>query len=460
MKKNKTFTESETLELKTSLSEKEEILETISAFSNKKGGKILIGIDPSGKAVGLTIGKNTIENLAGEIKQHTDPKVFPDITVLSMDSKDVIQIIVPEYPIKPVFVRDKVFIRVGKSNQKASAEKIRSFINDQRIRNWDGEVSTAKLTDLSVKKIKSFVNKYEEERDVILDGSKSTESILNKLKLLKGKRPTNASLLLFAKEPQYHFLNSKVRCARFKGTEAIDFLDMQDIEGTITDQVPEIMSFIRKHLNIAASIKGKPEREDIWEIPREALREAVINAICHRDYESSANVQIRIFDNRLEIWNPGLLPADIAIDDLKKEHSSIPRNQLIADCFYKIKYIEQWGTGTNRIVRLCKEAGIKEPEFKEASGSFIVSFLRVYSEVVLPEVKLTKAQKGILEYLSKVESASTAEIADHIETVPSTIQRAVKKLENFIEWTGKSTNDPLGKYKLKKAGSDKEKMRE
>ncbi|MDP2363011.1 MAG: putative DNA binding domain-containing protein, partial [Ignavibacteria bacterium] len=343
MTKRKTYIESETLELKTSLSEKEEILETISALSNKKGGKILVGIDPSGKVIGVTIGKNTIENLAGDIKQHTDPKVFPNITIQRIDAKDVIEISIPEYPIKPVFIKDKVFIRVGKSNQKASAEKIRLFINDQRIRNWDGEISTAKLTDLSVNKIKSFVKRYEDERDVTLDGSKSTESILSKLKLLKGKKPTNASLLLFAKEPQFHFLNSKIRCARFKGTEAIDFLDMQDIEGTIIDQVPEILSFIRKHLNISASIKGKPEREDIWEIPREALREAVINAICHRDYESPANVQLRIFDDRLEIWNPGLLPADIAIDDLKKEHSSIPRNHLIADCFYKIKYIEQWG---------------------------------------------------------------------------------------------------------------------
>lgn len=448
MAKSYNFTESETLELKTSLSEKEEILETISAFSNKKGGKILIGIDPTGKVVGQTIGKNTIENLAGEIKQHTDPKVFPDITVLSMDYKDIIQIIVPEYPIKPIFVKDKVFIRVGKSNQKASAEKIRSFINDQRIRNWDGEVSSAKITDLSVKKIKSFVNKYEEERDVVLDGSKSSASILNKLKLLKGKKPTNASLLLFAKEPQYHFLSSKVRCARFKGTEAIDFLDMQDIEGTIIDQVPAIMSFIRKHLNIAASIKGKPEREDIWEIPREALREAVINAVCHRDYESSSNVQIRIFDDRLEIWNPGLLPPDIDIKDLKKEHSSIPRNHLIADCFYKIKYIEQWGTGTNRIVRLCKEAGIKEPDFKEATGSFIVSFPRVIEKKVTSELKLNLTHKKIIQYLMKAGKASSSEIANNLNLDQRTVTRNIKQLNELLVWIGKSKKDPSGYYVL------------
>ena len=177
---------------------------------------------------------------------------------------------------------------------------------------------------------------------------------------------------------------------------------MQDIEGTVIEQVPAVLSFVRKHLNIAASIKGKPEREDIWEIPRDALREAIINAICHRDYESTANVQIRIFDNSLEIWNPGLLPNDISLDELKKEHPSIPRNESIARCFYMIKYIEQWGTGTNRIVRLCKEAGIKEPDFKEAGGSFIVSFPRVFDKKVLTELKLNLTQKEIIQYVMRV----------------------------------------------------------
>ena len=440
MAKQKVFIESETLELKTSLSEKEEILESISAFSNKKGGRILVGIDPSGKVIGVSVGKNTIENLAGNIKQHTDPKVFPNITIQRIEAKDVIEISIPEYPIKPVFIKDKVFIRVGKSNQKASAEKIRLFINDQRIRNWDSEVSTAKLTDLSVNKIKSFVKRYEEERDVVLDGSKSIESVLNKLKLLKGKKPTNASLLLFAKEPQFHFLNSKIRCARFKGTEAIDFLDMQDIEGTIIDQVPEILSFIRKHLNISASIKGKPEREDIWEIPREALREAVINAICHRDYESTANVQVRIFDDRLEIWNPGLLPDDISIEELKKEHPSIPRNELIARCFYM----------TNRIVRLCNEAGIDEPKFKEAGGSFIISFPRESKKTIASEIKLSDTQKRILEYLATVDEASAAEISEKLKITVKTVQRNVKLLSDVIIWTGLTTKDPRGKYQLVK----------
>jgi ATP-dependent DNA helicase RecG len=449
MTKRKSLTESETLELKTSLSEKEEILQTISAFSNKRGGKLLVGVEPSGKVVGVTIGKNTIENLAVDIKHYTDPKVFPNIFLKRIDSKDVIEISVPEYPIKPVFVKDKVFIRVGKSNQRASAEKIRSFINEQRIRKWDSESSSAKLSDISPAKIKSFIKRYEEERDVTLADSKSTESIIKKLKLLKGKKPTNAAVLLFSKEPQSHFYNSLVRCARFKGAEAIDFLDMQDVEGTLIEQVPSVLSFIRKHLNIAASIKGKLERVDVWEIPRDALREAIINAICHRDYESTANVQVRIFNDRLEIWNPGLLPDNISIAELKKVHPSVPRNESIARCFYMIKYIEQWGTGTNRIVNLCKEAGIKEPEFKESGGSFIIVFPRIIEKVTPLQINLPRTQKRILDYLSGVEQASSTEIADSLKINRSTVQRNLKSLSSLIEWTGTSAKDPKGKYVIK-----------
>lgn len=448
MVKKKLFVESETLELKSSLSEKEEIFETISAFSNKKGGTILIGIDPSGTVLGVSIGKNTIENLAADIKQATDPKIFPEINVLKINSKQVIQIKIPEYPIKPVFVKDKVFIRVGKSNQKASADKIRWFINQQNRRHWDSEISSAKLSDLSDKKIKLFIRKYEDERDILIEFPSSTEAILRKLNLLKGKKPVNAAVLLFSKEPQLHFYNSIIKCARFKGNEAIDFLDFQDIEGTIIEQVPASLNFIRKHIKISAEIKGKPERDEIWEIPKEALREAIINAICHRDYESPANIQIRIFDNRLEIWNPGLLPENLSIDQLKKEHPSIPRNELIAKCFYMIKFIEQWGTGTNRIIRLCKEYGMKEPEFKQFGETFVVCFSRDLTEKKVPELKINLTQKKIIQFLSKVGKASSSEISNKLNVDQRTVTRNIKQLKEMIIWTGKSKKDPYGYYVL------------
>ena len=370
--------ETEAVEFKKSLAERSEILECVSAFANTKGGRIYIGVEPSGKIIGVEIGNNTIENLANEIKQNTDPKVFPSIEVLKVKSKDIISLFVPEYPSKPVWAKDKVFIRVGRTNQKASADIIGHFIKDQHAIKWDKTLfSKASIKDISQNKIKLFIEKASVERNTVFEGTINIKNILQSLNLIENNSLTNASILLFSKNPQSIFLNSEVKCARFKGNEPIDFIDMQSIDGTIIEQVPSILNFIRRHINISVRISGTPEREEIWEYPQEALREAIINAICHRDYEDPGNVQVRIFDSRLEVWNPGVLPRDLKIKMLKRDHQSKPRNELIARCFYLIKYIEQWGTGTNRIIRLCKQAKLPEPKFSIKGNSFIVTFPRL-----------------------------------------------------------------------------------
>lgn len=446
----KKFIESETLELKTSLSELNDIIETITAFANVKGGELYIGINPNGKVVGISLGANTIENLASDIRRDTDPSVFPNIDVVKIGNKDVIKITVQEFPIKPVFTKGKVFIRVGKSNQKASADEIRKLINAHSLRKWDRQTNRIPLTEISSSLLKSFLSRIEEESDIKFDGKRNKELILKRFELIDGKRLTNASVLLFSKNPQMYFISSFVKCAKFKGTEAIDFEDFQDIKGSLIEQIPAVLNFIRKHINVRIEIKGKPERDEIWEIPKDALREAVINAICHRDYESTANVQIRIFNDRIEIWNPGILPPEITLEQLKTEHPSIPRNELIAQTFYRLRLIENWGTGTNRIIRLCKEAGVSAPIFSERVGTFIVTFKRGSIPISIFESELTENQQAIVKYLEKVKEVSASKMASVLELDIRTIHRNAKKLKDIIEWTGDSLRDPRGKYRLRK----------
>jgi ATP-dependent DNA helicase RecG len=154
------LTESERLELKSSLSERQEILETISAFPNTKGGTIYIGIAPEGKIIGVNVGNQTIETLANEIKQNTDPRIFPTIEIQRINDKDVIVIKVAEYPTKPVWIKDKVFLRVGRSNQRASAEKIRDFILTSKVFKWDNQViPKSKLSEIDGDRVKVFCKK-------------------------------------------------------------------------------------------------------------------------------------------------------------------------------------------------------------------------------------------------------------------------------------------------------------
>jgi ATP-dependent DNA helicase RecG len=446
------FNESETVEFKTSLSEIDQILETVSAFSNTNGGVIYIGVTDNGTISGVTIGKGTLEVLANEIKLNTDPRVFPNIENDEIESQTIIKVSVQEYPIKPVWSKEKVFLRVGKTNQRASAEKIREMIARNTPFHWDRQVLTEhNLSDISEEDVKSFIHLSNEERNSILETGRNIKSQLDRLNLLHNDKLTNAAILLFGKTPQIIYPRSMVKCAKFAGNEPIDFIDMQDIKGSLIGQVPEVLNFIRRHINVSVNISGKAQREEIWEYPKEALREAVVNAICHRNYEDTGNVQIRIFDNRLEIWNPGTLPEGITIDSLKVDHRSRPRNELIARCFYLIKYIEQWGTGTNRMINSCKEAGLRDPSFEVKDNDFMVTFYKATGKTKTSEVpiRLNETQKKIIKFIAEKGSAKTHDIQKSLGLTRRAIIKNLNHIMPILEWTGKTKNDPSGEYLLK-----------
>ncbi len=191
--------------------------------------------------------------------------------------------------------------------------------------------------------------------------------------MLTNDQPTWASILLFGMNPQSPLTQAQVHCGRFK--KEIVIIDDRIIDGPIADQVEEVMDFIRKNINVRFVITGKPRREEIWDYPLEALREAVVNAFCHRDYSMPSDIQIKIHDDRIQIWNPGRLPFGITVEELyQPSHSSIPRNKQIAGIFYDMGLIERYGSGIQRIISLCREAGLPQPLFKETSGGFLAMF--------------------------------------------------------------------------------------
>jgi ATP-dependent DNA helicase RecG len=188
-------------------------------------------------------------------------------------------------------------------------------------------------------------------------------------------------------------------CARFKGTTELTVLDMKPMEADIIGQVGGAMTLIQRNTSMAVTLEGELERNERWEYPLEAVREPVMNALCHRDYADSANGVLKIFDDRLEVWNPGGLPPGLSIEDLKRPHESKPRNKLIARCFFLIKYIEQFGTGTGRMLQDCRDAGVPEPEFESSADSFRIVFRRAVSpREVLSELNLSSRRTDALEY--------------------------------------------------------------
>ena len=393
--------ESEILEFKPSLSQIKDIIETISAFSNTKGGSIIIGVDDKRNIIGVDVGKKTIESLANKIKQNTDPQIYPSISVEYINGKNVVIIEVKESKSKPVFAIDRVYKRVGKSNHRVSSDEIRKLAVEGKKIYWDEQVCEgANLEDIDEGKVKRFLEKARFERRLDITPNISVREALERLNLIKSDRLTNAAILLFGKNPQKFFLQAETRCARFKGTKPLEFIDMKVFGGNIIDQMEDSLEFVKEHIKLHAKIVGI-ERIETWEYPIEAIREGITNAICHRDYEIPSNVQVRIFDDRIEIWNPGLLPKGLTIEKLKGKHESILRNLLVGRCFFLIKYIEQWGTGTNRIIKWCLKHGLPEPIFEETGTSFLITFRKEITEDFLRERGLNERQIRTVAYVRK-----------------------------------------------------------
>ena len=440
--------ETERVEFKESLRLKDEIGEQVSAFSNSKGGVIFVGVKDTKECIGVQTGKRTVEDLANYIKTHTDNHVFPKISVEEIEDKKVIAVEISESSEKPVFFKGRAYVRVGNSTHKLSASEIRKMAKESGENVcWDSEIcKNAKLEDIDGEKVKWFLRKAKYERNFDVEAGTPAKEALERLELIKGEKITNAAILLFGRNPQKFFLQAETRCGRFKGLKVTGrFIDMNVMGGNLFDQIDEIEKFVLRNISKAAWVEhGKMERQEKWEYPLGAIREAVTNAVCHRDYESSANVQARIFDNRMEIWNPGTLPQPLTPEDLKKEHESKPRNKLVAKCFFLTKFIEQWGTGTNKIMELCLKEGLPEPIFKETAGSFVVILRKEITEEYLRGKDLNERQIRAVFYVKDKSRITNKEYQDINGVSKPTASRELKKLAdkgilNKIGLTGKGT---------------------
>ncbi len=425
--------EKENVEFKTSL-EYNSIMKAISAFSNKRGGTIIVGISDQHHIVGVDIGRNTLENLANNIRRETDPQVFPYINDSEIDGKKVIEIEISESTSKPIFYRDKAYIRVGRSNQKLSSIEIRNLItNEHAIKSWDEQVlEEATFEDIDNKQLSNFLKIAILKRNLDLDPKTPVKEALNRLNLIRNEKLTNAAIILFGLNPQKFILQAETQCAKFKGITTNEFEDMHNFEGTIIDQRDDAIRFAEKYIQRSAKIEGT-ERVETYEYPIEAIREAITNALCHRDYRINSNVQIRIFDDRIEIWGCGPLPEPLTIEDLKIDHDSIRRNHLIAECFFDIGFIERWGTGTQRIIKSCIENNLPEPIFDIKSGSLVVT-IRKYKFPFLKENILNEEQQRqqkAIEYLlthDKITNSQYRELNHGIDRIV-----AKNELKNLVD---------------------------
>ncbi len=270
-----------------------DVIETLTAFANTQGGAVLLGINDSGQTVGVTIQAETVQGWINQCKQVTSPRIIPDVELIQLDGKTVAAVSIGEYPIKPVACKGRYYKRIANANHQMTATEI----SDAHIKlinsSWDYHPDPEHtLASISEAKVKTFAD--------AVHLNAPFDAVLEKFELVKLGRPTFACHLLFSKNDVFL---STIEAGRFASPILIkDSISSRD---TLIEQVQRIMDFMVKHTNKAYIITGNPKREERWDYPMDALREIIINMIVHRDYRSSNDSTIKVFDARIEFFNPG-----------------------------------------------------------------------------------------------------------------------------------------------------------
>ena len=254
------------------------------------------------------------------------------------------------------------------------------------------------------------------ERNYPLPVNTGREKALAHLNLLDNGIPTHAAVLLFGKEPQRFLITSEVKCLHFHGTEVRKPIPSYHIyKGTVFDLVDQAVDFILSKINRRIGTREHSVQAPVeYEMPLEAVREAIVNAVAHRDYSSNASVQVMLFADRLEVWNPGELPPPLTPELLRQPHASIPRNPLIAEPLYLARYIEKAGSGTLDMIERCRAAGLPEPDYEQRAGQWVVTLWRDWlTREVIESFSLNERQQkaiGIFRQERRVTNTQYQEI--------------------------------------------------
>lgn len=394
--------ESQTLELKESFSN--EALETIGAFANAQGGTLLIGVRDNGKIVGINLGAGTLEEWAQKIQAKIQPRVLPSITVEKENSAPV-GVIVVQASRAPVSVDGRYYKRVGRTNQLMSYEEIEYRILESSQTSWDSQIEKdGDINDLDEALVTRFIDELNKEKRRPVH-ERDWQQALEKLELTKGGKPTRAAILLFGKNARRFHESAYIRVGRFKSL--IEIIDDNMFDGPLFEQLEAAMNWFRDRLQtrfvIDEAVLSAPEnklfqRDVVWEYPLAALREGILNAICHRDYKADLPIIIRLFDDHVSIENSGRLPPLLTPADLLKEHKSYPHNKLIAAAFYNTGAIEKWGSGTLRIADALKAQRQPAPQFDTNAYEFKLTLYRSTGDKQI-QLRLNERQIKALEYM-------------------------------------------------------------
>jgi len=440
---------------------RDEYLKWICAFANTVGGKLYIGMNDKGATIHLTNFQSLLEDIPSKIKNFLG--IICPVNLHDDKGSKYIEIIINSYA-NPISYRGKYYVRSGSSTHELNGVELAAFLLQKSGKTWDELiVEDATIKDICSDSIKKFVADSKEKGRLPDTKGLSDIEILEKLRLTYNTEIKRAAIVLFGKDPNRFFPNCKVMLGRF-GTDSEDLKFQEPLEGNVVFLLEEVQNMLNyKFLTRPIDFEGMHRREGD-EYPVSALREMLLNALVHKKYMGAA-IQVRIFDDRLSIWNEGTLPNGMTIENLKVEHNSKSPNPVLADACFKAGYIDTWGRGTLKIFKACKDAGLPEPNIIEKDGGIEVTLFKTPTKKTdsEPTVKASEEIRNDFGTISeevrnnfgtKVEATfkiiyehpeySAEKIAEELGVTSRTIENHQAKLKEagFIERRG----DNVGGY--------------
>lgn len=405
--------ESETLEFKKTTANLSSGMATVCAFLNSDhGGMLIFGVKDDGQLVGQIVTDKTLKDIAADLKKiEPHPKIDVKYIPVAGERQAILFTVNPSEN-APYTYDGRFYARNQSTTERMTKEEHVYLHNKNNPALWESLTNNAcRLIDLDRNRIKEVVRMAVEVGRLPENAISATiPDILKKFKLIVNEKITNAAVILFCKNEDKQFFQSNIKLARFNGVDKTSFIDAKTFTGNAFDLYDKSMVFLSSNLPIAARIEeGNSNRIENPAIPFKVLREALTNALVHRDYShAGGSVAVAIYDDRINITNIGSLPKGVQLNQLSKEHPSIKRNPLIAHVFYLCGKIEGWGRGTLDMIQDCKKAGNPPPKYEEIGGSFslTLTFKEPLRAIITKEpkkinLKLTDRQKEIVHILQE-----------------------------------------------------------
>ena len=429
-------------------------IKTVVAFANGNGGKIVFGVKDNKEIVGVENEFEVMDGIINAISDSCYPMIVPDISLHTLENKTVILVEIEGGKKKPYYLKSKgmqkgTYIRSGATTRIIEEDYVlKELVLEGENKYFDQQVCHGEsVSDEEIEKFCEWLEKLarkNSENDTEI--RKITRNTLLSWKVLEEKNgrifPTNAYILLSGKENWE--VSRKIQCGVFKGETRSIFVDKKEFEGSIIMQLEKAYQYVLEKINLGSDIVVV-YRVDKYEIKPKSIREVIANAVIHRSYLEPNDIQVALYDNRLEITSPGMLLSGVNVKRMKEGYSKL-RNRAIASVFAYVNIIEKWGSGIPRIMNEIREYGLQEPEFIIFENDFRVNIYR-------KNYNTTQSTQGSTQDISKKEKLDVKNLTETDKTIINTIinnpEMSQKQIANNLNWTVNKVKYYMKKFKQK-----------